>query len=188
MAVDPTKIRAYQNGLVAVSGLIATNPTLPTDPTTALSGSFSDVGTITSDGITEATSQDTNDIFAWQGNALIASLPGEFTKTFTLAAAEVNLINLNIQYSSSSTITQTSYGVSIVERPPARDLRAWVFHGISGTNIQRVVVPLGQVSERGDVVWSSEDITVYSWTVKCFTDSNGAVAYRYLAEPSLATP
>jgi hypothetical protein len=187
MTVDSSKIRAYSDGLVAVSGMGVLSPTLPTDPTTSLDPAvFTDVGTITSDGITEATSQDSTDVFAWQGNALIASLPGQYVKTFQLAAAEVTLTNLGLQYSPSSTITQTSYGVSIVERPTTRDSRAWVFHGKSGVYLQRVVVPLGEISERGEVLWSSEDITVYAWTVKCFTDSNGAVAYRYLYEPSLA--
>lgn len=187
MAVDTTKIRAYQNGLVAVTGYGVTNPTLPTDATTALNASvYKEVGALTDDGITDSTSQDTNDHFMWQGNALAASLPGEYTKTFQFAAMETNLITLGVQY-SGSTITQTAYGVSIAEKVPARDVRTWVLHGISDSGkLQRVVIPLGQVSERGDVVWSSNEVTVYEWTVKCFIDPSGNVAYRYLVDASLA--
>lgn len=187
MAVDTTKIRAYSNGLVAVSGYGVANPTLPTDATTALNSSvFSDVGTITSDGLTDSTSQDFNDIFMWQGNALAASLPGEYTKTFQVAAMETNLTTLGISY-AGSTITQTAYGVSIAEKPPVVDKRAWVFHGISDSGkLQRVVVPLGQVTERGDVVWSSEDVTVYAWTIKAFLDTSNNVAYRYIVDASMA--
>ncbi len=187
MTVDTSKIRAYTNGLVAVSGYGVVGPTLPTDATTGLNGAlYFDVGTITSDGITDSTSQDSNDIFMWQGNALAASLPGQYTKTFQIAAMETNLITLGVQY-AGSTITQTAYGVSIAEKPPTVDKRAWVLHGISDAGkLQRVIVPLGQVTERGDVVWSSEDVTVYAWTIKAFTDSSGNVAYRYIVDPALA--
>ncbi|MFB6392633.1 hypothetical protein [Polymorphospora lycopeni] len=185
MAVDISLIRAYQNGLVAVTAYGDTSITLPTDATTALGADFSEVGAISGDGITEATSQDFNDIFMWQGNALAASLPGEYVKTFQFAAMETNQVTLGVQY-SGSTITQTATGVTVAERPPARDLRAWVLHGVDGARLQRVVVPFGQVSERGDVVWSSQDVTVYQWTVKCFVDSSGNVAYRYYVDPALA--
>ncbi len=186
MAVDTTKIRAFQTGLVAVSGYGVSNPTLPTDPTTGLNATiFKEVGALTSDGITEATSQDTNDIFMWQGNALAASLPGDYTKTFSFAAMETNLITAGLQW-PGSTITQTAYGLSVAEKPPVRDLRAWVLHGIDGIKAQRIVIPRGQISERGDVVWSSQDVTVYQWVVKCFVDGSGNVAYRYISDLSLA--
>ena len=76
----------------------------------------------------------------------------------------------------------------MAEKPPVRDLRTWVLHGIDGTKAQRVVIPLGQISVRGDVVWSSQDVTVYQWTVKCFIDGDGNVAYRYFVDSALATP
>jgi hypothetical protein len=187
MAVDVTKIRAYQNGLVAVSGFGVTNPVLPTDPSTAINAAvYKEVGALTDEGLTDATSQDSNDIFMWQGNALAASIPGEFTKTFAFGAMETNLVTLGIQY-AGSTITQTAYGVSIAEKAPVKDVRTWILHGISDSGkAQRVVVPLGQVSERGDVVWSSQEVTVYSWTIKAFPDASNNVAYRYILDSSLA--
>ena len=188
MAVNTAAIRAYQNGLVAVSGYGVTSPALPTNGTDALNGAiYTEVGAITSDGITEATAQDTNDIFMWQGNALAASLPGDYTKTFSFAAMEQNLVTMGLQFPGSA-ITQTAEGVTIAEKPPVRDLRTWVLHGIDGTKAQRVVLPLGQISERGDVVWSSQDVTVWNWVVKIFPDANGVVAYRHVVDSALATP
>jgi hypothetical protein len=135
VAIDTTKIRAFQNGLVACSAYGVTSPTLPTDATSSLGAQFFDVGSVTDDGITDST---------------------------------------------RSTLTQTGTGVTIAEKPPVKDVRAWVLHGISDSGkLQRIVIPLGQVSERGDVVWSSKDITVYELTIKCFVDASGNVAYRY---------
>lgn len=188
MAVDTSKIRAFTNGLVAVSGYGVSNPALPVgDPSVALNAAvYKEVGAISDEGITDATSQDYNNVFMWQGNALAATIPGEFNKTFQVAAMETNLITLGVQY-PGSTITQTAYGVSIAEKPPVIDKRAWVLHGISDAGkLQRVVIPIGQVTERGDVVWSSGEVTVYAWTITAFLDASGNIAYRYISDSSLA--
>lgn len=186
MALNATLIRAYQNGEVSVGASGAT-PTLPTDATSTISAiDFTGTGLLTDDGITESTSQDYNDIFAWQGNALVASLPGEYVQEFKFAAMQQSLVNMGLQY-PGSTITQTAYGASVVQKAPIRDPRSWVIHGIDGTRLQRIVVPSGMITERGDVVWSSEEVTVYEWTVKCYPDTaNSAYAYRYYVDPALA--
>jgi hypothetical protein len=185
VAIDTTKIRAFQNGLVACSAYGVTSPTLPTDATSSLGAQFFDVGSVTDDGITDSTSQDTTDVYAWQGNVLVASLLGQYTKTFKVAFQETNGRTLSLMY-PGSTLTQTGTGVTIAEKPPVKDVRAWVLHGISDSGkLQRIVIPLGQVSERGDVVWSSKDITVYELTIKCFVDASGNVAYRYHYDSTL---
>lgn len=185
MAIDNTLIRAYQNGEVSVGAYGAT-PALPTDATTPLNAAlYTGTGLLTSDGITESVSQDYNDIFAWQGNALVASLPGDYTQTFAFAAMQQSLVNLGLQF-PGSTITQTAYGASVAQKAPVRDTRTWVIHGVDGTRLQRIVIPSGQISERGDVVWSSQDVTVYEWTVKLFPDSNNVFAYRYYVDPAMA--
>lgn len=185
MALNPALVRAYSNGEVSVGAYGAT-PTLPTDATTSLNPAlFTGTGLLTSEGITEGTDQQYNDIFAWQGNALVASLPGEYVQTFAFAAMQQTLTNLGLQY-PGSTITQTAYGASIAQKAPTRDIRSWVIHGVDGTFLERIVVPRGMISERGEVVWSSEDVTVRSWTVKLFPDENQVYAYRYLVDPNLA--
>lgn len=186
MAVDTSKIRAYQQGLVAVSGYGVSNPALPVgDPSVALNAAiYKELGALTDEGLTESTSQDYNDIFMWQGNTLAASLPGEYTKTFTFAALETNAQTLGLTY-AGSTITQTAYGVSIAEKPPARDIRTWVLHGIDGTRLYRIVVPLGQITDKGDVTWSSTDPVSSEYTVKAFPDTSGNYSYRYIYDSTL---
>jgi hypothetical protein len=185
VAIDTTKIRAYQNGSVSVTGYGVTGTALPTDATTGLIAAYKDVGTITDDGITDSTSQDSTDFYSWQGNTLVATLLGQYNKTFKFAASETNGQTLALLY-PGSTLTQTGTGVTVAEKPPVKDVRTWVFHGISDSGkLQRVVIPLGQVSERGDLVWSSKDLTVYEFTVKCFVDASGNVAYRYFYDSTL---
>lgn len=187
MAVDVDLIRAYTDGAVYTHdpdtpGTI----TPPTNATTALAAGFLQVGAITADGITEATNQDRTDIFIWQGNALARRLPGQFTKTFSFAAAETNLLTLGIQF-PGSTITQTASGASVAEKPPTSDVRAWVLHGIDGDRLQRVYLPKAEVTERGEVVWSSGDVTFYEWTLSAYVDGSGVCAYRFYDDDALAS-
>lgn len=186
MALNANLLRAYQNGEVS-AGNSGASPTLPTDATTPLSAlDFTGTGLLTDAGMTETTKQDWKDIYAWQGNSLVASLPGKYTQQFKFAAMQQSIFNMGLQL-PGSTITQTAYGASVIQKAPVIDKRAWVIHGISGANLQRIVVPSGQITERGDVVWSSEDVTVYEWTVTCYPDAaNSAYAYRYFVDPTMS--
>lgn len=187
MAVDIDLIRAYTDGLVACAGAGVITATLPTDASASLDSAFSEVGAISSDGITEATSQDRTDFFIWQGSALARRVPGQFTKQFTFAAAETNLVTIGVQF-PGSTITATSEGLTVQEKPPTSDIRNWVLHGIDGASrALRLVIPRGEVTERGDVVWSGENVTVYEWTLSAYVDPSNNVAYRYYLDPSLAS-
>jgi hypothetical protein len=178
MAVDITRMRAYTDGAV-YSHAVGATITAPTDASSALDVDFVEVGAVSEDGITESTSQDRTDVFIWQGATLARRIPGQFTKTFTFAAAETSIFNLKLNY-PGSTVATTSEGASVAEKPPATDIRAWVLHGTDGaTKKQRIYLPQAEITERGDVVWSSGEVTVYEWTLSAYVDTNGIVAYRY---------
>lgn len=185
--IDTDLLRAYSNGYVAVSefGVGLPDIVLPDDPTEALSGDFGGVGALTEDGINEAINQDRTDIFIWQGGALGRSIPGQTNKTWTLSAAEQNLRTLGIHY-SGSVIEQTAYGAKISERAPGPDRRVWVLHCIDGTRIMRIVVPQGEITERGEMPINSTGITVFEWTLTGYPDPDGFFAYRYYLDDALA--
>jgi hypothetical protein len=183
MAVDITRMRAYTDGAV-YSHAVGATITAPTDASTALDVDFIEVGAVTEDGITESTSQDRTDVFIWQGATLARRIPGQFTKTFTFAAAETSIFNLRLNY-PGSTVSVTGEGASVAEKAPSTDIRAWVLHGKDGsTKAQRIYLPQAEITNRGDVVWQSSGVTVYEWELSAYTDSNGVVAYRYYTSVS----
>lgn len=186
MAVDINLIRAYTNGLVATAPNPGGSFTLPTNASSAVPAGAADVGAISEDGIAEATGQDRQDVFIWQNNALARRIPGQATKQFTVAAAETNLVTLSLQYTGSSTITQTAEGVSVAEAPPGTDIRPWILHGIDGARALRLVIPNGEITERGDSLWSANGITVYEWTLSAYVDVNGFWVYRYYLDDDLS--
>jgi hypothetical protein len=187
MAVDITKIRAYTDGDVFTHAIGATI-TAPTNATTALDVDFQAVGALSDEGLKESTKQDRTDIFIWQNNTLARRIPGQFTKTFQFAAAETSIFNLGLHF-PGSTVASTVEGASVAEKPPATDIRAWVLYGKDGTSrTQRVYLPQAEITERGDVVWSSGGVTVYEWTLSAYVDTSGVVAYRYYVDSTMATP
>lgn len=179
-------IRAYTDGAVYTHAVGATI-TAPTDASTALDVDFVEVGAIGEDGLTETTDQETTNIFIWQGNRLARTLKGQATKTWQFAAAQTSLFNLGLQY-AGSTVTSTSEGASVAEKPPTTDVRAWVLHGLDGDREQRIYIPRGEITARGEVVWSANGITVYEWTLSAYTDDSGNWAYRYYVDDDMSTP
>lgn len=186
MAVDIDLIRAYTDGAVYTHAPGATI-TAPTNATTALDVDFTEVGAIGEDGLTEAVSQNVTDYFLWQGGALGRRLRNQSAKTVQFAAAETSLFNLGLQY-AGSTIASTTEGASVAEKPPGTDIRAWVLHGLDGDRACRVYLPLAEIGERGEVVWSGAGPTVYLWTLTYYIDSSGNWAYRYFIDGAMATP
>lgn len=184
-APDITLIRAYTDGAVYVTDLGVTNATAPTDASSALDAAFNAIGGISDDGLTESTSQDRTKVYLWQKNQLARQIAGQYEKTFKFAATETNLITAGVHW-GGSTITQTSEGLSIAETPSTTDIRQWVLHGIDGGKAQRVYIPLGEVTERGDSVWSSKDVTVYEWTLTCYLDTLGHPSYRFILDDDLS--
>jgi len=186
MAVDITLLRAYTDGAVYTHDIGATI-TAPTNATSALDVDFKEVGAVSDDGITESFSQDRTDVFIWQGATLARRLPGQTSLTFTFAAAETKLLTLQLQY-PGSTVASTTEGASVAQKAPTTDIRAWVLHGKDGASrAQRVYIPNGEITERGDVVWSSGGITVYEWTLSAYVDTNSVFAYRYYIDANMAS-
>jgi hypothetical protein len=183
--IDTDLLRAYVNGYVATVEAGNSSAVLPTNGTSPLSGDYFGVGALTEDGIAEAIEQDVTDVFIWQNGALGRRIKGNTTKTWTFAAAETNLVTLGVHY-SGSTITQTAEGVTVEEKPPGVDVRPWVLHCIDGSRLLRIVVPRGEVTERGETPINGTGLTIYEWTLSAYPDSAGNLAYRYYVDDALA--
>jgi len=184
--VDIDLIRAYTDGGVYTHD-VGDTITLPVTASEALDVDFTAVGAVGPDGLTESMTQNVTDYFIWQRAALARRVKGNATKTWKFAAAETSLFNLGLQY-PGSVIAATAEGASVSEAPPGTDIRAWVLHGIDGDRELRVVLPKAEITERGDVVWSSGGVTVYEWTLTSYVDEDGYWAYRYYVDEAMATP
>jgi hypothetical protein len=77
-------------------------------------------------------------------------------------------------------VTTTGEGAAVQEKAPQTDIRRWVLNGKDGsTKGIRLYLPLAEVTDRSDVSWSANGITLYEWTLTAYPDTSGVFAYRY---------
>ena len=171
---DNVRVFGGSTGFVAVA---PSGSTLPTDATTGLDSAFDELGYIDENGVTESQGTNTNKVKAWQGGAIVRTVQTEHSLTYKFAALETNAAVLEQFYG------QSVYD-GVVEITGAQpDTAAWVIHAVDGDDLVRIVIPSGQVIDRGDVVRNGNDPAVYEFTLECYPDSSGVKAYQYLSGP-----
>lgn len=164
------------NVRVGVTGALFVAPTgsaLPTTVGGGLNGAFSDVGYITEDGVSTSTSIDTNDIKAWQNGDTVRKVQTghDFTVAFTML--ETNPTSLELYYGN--------YTAGTVEVRGDQGYRgSFVINVVDDTELIRIVIPDGQVTEKSDVGYVNADPASYGVTLTCYPDTSGVKAYIYL--------
>lgn len=148
---------------------------IPTDTTTALNVAFVELGYVTEDGITQSMDTETTDIRAWQNGDTVRSLRTAHTVTYQFSLLETSTAVLQAFYGNATASSVNVTGAS----SPARG--RWVVQVVDGTNNIRIVIPDGEVTEWGDVVYANSEPIVYQMTVTCYPDVSGNKAYKYRA-------
>jgi hypothetical protein len=170
---------AADNVRVAVTGAVyyaATGTTLPTNATTALAAAFlaNDVGYISEDGITQSISEDITDIKAWQDGAVVRKVQTGHDVTYQFSMLETASDPLNAYYGNFS-----SNAVEVDGSQMPR--QCWVIQVDDGGNDIRIVIPDGQVTERGDIVYANAEAIAYDVTITAYPDGSNNKAYIYYA-------
>lgn len=166
-------VRVYGTGSISVA---PDGTTLPTDATTSLNAAFDELGYISEDGIEESEKVSTNKIKAWQGATIVRVVQTEHELTYKFTAIETNAAVIEAYYG------QNYDGVvEITGDQPATS--AWVLDAVDGDDLIRVVIPKGQVSDKGSVKYASGDAVGYEFTITAYPDLSGVKAYKYLSGP-----
>jgi hypothetical protein len=169
------------NVRVGVTGAVYFAPAstaVPTSVSTALNAAFEDVGYISEDGVTESTATDTNDIRAWQNGDIVRRVQTSHDYSVAFTMIETKAKSLELFYGNFTAGPGGASGVVEVNgEQPYRG--AFVLHVIDDTDLIRVVIPDGQVTERGDVQRVNGDATSYPVTITAYPDANGVKAFIY---------
>jgi hypothetical protein len=164
-------------GKPAVTGGILTGDTasvtLPTDAVTGLDTDLLPTGYISSDGLTQAIGADTNEIKAWGGD-IVRRVQTSHDVTYQFTMIETNSVTLGTYYGDANVS-----GANVQIKAGDSPIKVFVFEVADGNKKVRVVVPNGQVTDRGDVVFNNEDSVGYNVTVTAYPDANGVKAYLY---------
>jgi hypothetical protein len=165
------------NVLVGVTGgayLAATGTTLPTDSQTALNAAFEEVGYISEDGVSQSISEDITDLKAWQNGDVVRKIQTSHDLTYQLTMIETSDVTLEAYYGN--------YAAGAVEiNGDQLPHKSWVLEVVDGDDDLRVVIPDGQITERGDIVYQNGDAVGYQITITCFPDDDGNKAYIYVS-------
>ena len=173
MALTADNVRVGVTG--AVYGA-ATGTTLPTDVDTTLDAEFDELGYLSEDGITQAIGSDVNDIRAWQNGDIVRKVQTSHDLTYAMSFLETNEHTLGVYYGDYS---GTSDAGTIEVRGTMGIRQSWVFNVIDGDAKLRVVIPDGQVTERGEIAYVNGDAIMYPVTITAYPDASGVKAYIY---------
>lgn len=177
MADDATKVR------VAVTGEVyygITSTTKPTDATTSLNSGFTDnmLGYLSEDGIAQTVGNSVEKIKAWQNGATVRTVQTESEVTYQFTAIELNPNTLEAFFGNYTAVDATSGSVDI--NGDQLPHKSWVLDVVDGDARVRVVIPDGQITERGDVPMGGTAPISLPMTITAYPDSNGNNAYLYI--------
>lgn len=174
--------------ITATGGLLfgGLDVALPTDAATPVDPAFVKGGYIGEDGVTRTTDASDDKIKAWGGDTVkIVRTEHSITYTFAfLESANADVLKL-IHGEDNVTIAGGKISVRHTSRMPAR--KAYVLDMKDSDTSLREVIPDGQITTSGDVVFVHADVIRYEVSVECFPDENGVKAISYIDSP-VVTP
>lgn len=156
---------------------------LPTDASTQLSASYENFGYISSDGVTVADSDSSQSITAWGGDT-VRTILTEHTETISFTPIEINEVVLEQTYGADNvTVATVGDTTTIASKHKGQTMPEVVIvvEAIPASNMKaRYVMPLAQLTERGDASMTGTDIQGRQMTYTGNADSSGVTCYEYV--------
>lgn len=177
MAVDTDYSLAMSNGIASVGPADTVAPT----GMTALTTPWVDLGSMSTDGLSESLKQTRTDFKRWGSISIYKSVITDEAHTFKVTFLESNANVLGLFYRTGTTPTpdSTSHIISIVDDTTGTiDRRAFVFDLLEGTNHARFYCPRVEVTDVDDPVYVTDKLTQYGVTLTAYPDDTGVVVAR----------
>lgn len=177
MPIDPEEVRVAIDGVVSVGTY--GSAVAPTSHSSALGTGWTDLGLVTSDGVTRATEQETEVLRAWQNNQRVRTLITEGEVTFEFVLMQTNADTVGFFHGS-----EVDADGSIVVDPTAERPRiAFNLDIIDGDSVIREYAPNAQVTEVGEQVAVSGEEFGWPVTVTAsFDETLGGATKRWFSD------
>ena len=184
MAQTTSNVTAAKPATGGSLWVAATTVSLPASTSASLS-SFTGLGYISEDGLTNEITRDSEEIKAWGGDTVLRPQTG-FTDTFSCTLIEtLNKDVLKEIFGASNVTGALSTGVAVEVNSDELAERAWVFDMVMrGDVAKRVVIPNGRITEVGEISYRDDEASGYEITITAFPDSSGNTHYEYIKEPA----
>lgn len=182
MAVNDDAVR------VAVTGSVYCAPigtTLPTDATTTLNAAFQDVGYITVDGTTETLDVSTEKLPMWQAPMGVRTLITDLNWNFQFQMGETSPLTQELFYVGAESATVGGVTTVSIPKTPVNVSKVWVVQFVDGDVTYRIVLPKGDVTDRGEVGRKGTEGTVYDITVSAMATTLDDLGYIITNDPEM---
>jgi hypothetical protein len=188
MTANPNAGAVFAAGPDRVTGAVLSAPkgaasVLPISITTVLDTDFIDNGYISEDGLSLTQDVSWEKIKEWGGNT-IRRILSDFTGTFSWTFLETNdrtakAVFGEANVTATAATATTGSLLKIIGNAEQAEPRSWVFRMKDGVRKIMIVVPDGQITDRGDISYTRTGAVTYPVTLEASPDSAGNSFYIY---------
>lgn len=183
MANNASNVSAGKPKVGGAIFIAAAGTTLPTDATTALGNDFTCLGYVTEDGLTNSNSPESESVKAWGGDTVLTLATGR-EDTFNFKLMEIKSVDVLKMVYGNENVTGTisgTDGIRIAVNAKSLEHHVIVVDMVlSGTDVKRIVIPDGALTELGDITYSDSDAIGYEMTISALPDAAGNNHYEYI--------
>ena len=177
------KVAQVSAGKPKITGAVyraALGTTLPTDATTELAAEFKELGFVSEDGITNTPGMDTETVYAWGGTPVLTT---QKEKTDEWKMTFIESLNSEVLKAAYGDDNVTASDKTITVKASTAELESSVYVIdvlLKGGALKRVVIPVGTITEIGDIVYKGDEAIGYELTISAMDDGTGNSHYEYI--------
>lgn len=186
-----TNVRVGYSGALYVGAL---GTTFPVNPTAAWGSGWTDVGFISEDGVSLSADLEIQEFRAWGfPTAPIRTQVTNEEFQFTVTVVETNVQTLSLwegvpiaDITSTAASSPVPQFLTITKGvADAPDIRAFGLDVIDDTKYIRRMIPRGQVVDRGDVTYKTDELVSYPLTIKALLSSSNIAMNTFVSDVAL---
>ena len=185
MAGDVSNPRLWEGADLWTAPMGTAIPTNLTDPMSSATG-WQAVGLLSEDGASEARDEDSTDFYAW-GGQLIRTKRSKHKRTIQVTALEDNLVVFGLVNPGSTVSTADGVNTRTVKIPKSEKV-SFVLELRDGDIVRRRHIPMGEVTEVGEVPLSETDLQAFELTITIYPDADGVLYHDIDNDPQGAVP
>lgn len=157
------------NVVVGITGKVYVGPTTATAPTSSTSTltGFSELGYVSTDGVSFTVDKATNQIRAWQNSDLVREVITEGTVTYNFMLLETNQEVIELYFGATMTDGK-------VELNPSNTggRKSFVIDVVDGDKAIRHYIPVGEVLAIEAQTFQNGEAVMYGVTVTAYTEAS----------------
>lgn len=178
MTTDASLVEVAATGAIYMStvGAVA-----PTNSTVAWTTAWGELGFISDDGVTENPTMDNEEIKAWQSGATVRRVITGSGLELSFTAIETNKRTLDLFYPGSviTDIAGPPAETRVDIKLPVATQKAFGIDVVDGAKRIRIVVPKGELIDRGEVSYVNGSPIGYQYSLNVVPDSSNILALKY---------